>query len=268
MNINTFALNRYDECGSCCTVEWSEELGKYRLRANYCKCRHCEPCMRSKANLMAANLRSRLEVKPNGRYRFITLTLKHSHTPLRAQITRLYSSFKALRATKFWSRSQSGGAIILEVKWSPESKTWHPHLHIISEGNYVDKRDLSAAWHAVTGDSMIVDIRQLTAGKDAAHYLCKYVCKGTSNAVWADTSAAQEWISATKGLRVSGTFGSWRGYKLLARPAKVTDWVPVKSLNTLIALAAAGSIADQRIIELLRPPGAADGPSPKRPAPS
>jgi hypothetical protein len=56
-----FQLERFDACGSECTIEYSQELQKHRIRANYCKSRHCEPCARAKANLIARNLRTELE---------------------------------------------------------------------------------------------------------------------------------------------------------------------------------------------------------------
>ena len=258
--IRDFALNRFDECGSCCSVEWSETLQKHRVRANYCRCRHCEPCMRAKANRLAANLKARLMQEPAGRYRFITLTLRHSDAPLRDQIRRLYASFRKLRHSKTWKLTQRGGALALEVKWQASTRRWHPHLHVISEGDFLDKDRLSTAWHAATGDSFVIDIRMLHDAKEAAFYVAKYVTKGTSADVWNDTTAATEWIISTKGVRVCATFGTWRGYKLTAMPQDATDWVPVATLNSLHERAAAGEEHARRLLLLIRPPGMLDSP--------
>jgi len=230
---STFALDRFAQCGSGCVVERSPSLKKLRLKASYCKSRHCEPCMRAKANKMAANLRNRLAEKPDGRYRFITLTLRHNTKPLAEQIQRLYASFKKLRKTRCWQDTQRGGAATLEVKWKPATRHWHPHLHIIAEGDFLHKRDLTEAWLKVTGDSCIIDIRALNNAKDAAHYVAKYVTKGTNSEVWLDTDAAQEWILAMKGVRACATYGTWRGYRLLAVTDQAKDWTPVVSLIQL-----------------------------------
>lgn len=230
---STFELDRFRNCGSACTIETSPSTKKIRLRASYCKSRHCEPCMRAKANKIAGNLRNRLEQQPDGRYRFITLTLKHNTAPLQQQIRRLYAAFKKLRRSGPWADSQRGGAAALEVKWKPETGRWHPHLHIISEGDFLHKRDLSNGWLSATGDSSIVDIRQLDSAKDAAHYVAKYVTKGTNAEVWHQQSVAQEWIIATKGVRTVATYGTWRGYKLLQVTEEVTDWRPVSTLIEL-----------------------------------
>lgn len=243
-------------CGSACHAEWSESRGKHRLSANYCKNRHCQPCMRSKANLLARNLRAKLEAGHRRDFRFITLTLKHSDQPLHDQITRLKKCFKALRNTPLWKKRIRGGVFTLEVKWTGHS--WHPHLHIISEGSYIAKELLSAAWHEITGDSFIVDIRSLKNDADACHYVVKYVTKGVSPAVWENDDLAQEWIIASRSVRVADTFGCWRGFALLKREPGLKDWKKVDTLENLIARANAGDVYALRVVLELRPPGVSD----------
>lgn len=259
------AMDMWDQCGGECSVMWSETAQKHKLAANYCHSRHCEPCMRAKANRLAANLKNRLEQNPKGRYRFITLTLRHSRKPLKEQLKRLYLCFKLLRKTKMWKATQIGGALTVEVKWKSDSRKWHPHLHIIAEGSFIEQRALSNAWEKITGDSKIVDIRILKSGKDAAHYVSKYVTKGTSNEVWNDTDAAQEWLVSSKGLRCCATFGKWRGFKLLAIDKSITDWQPVCSLDSLMARVKSGEEAAIQLMLILRPPG--DHDTPRRPTP-
>jgi len=203
--------------------------------------------MQAKANKIVANLRAKLEAQASGDYRFITLTLKHSKRPLAEQIARLYQSFRKLRRMPEWKKTQRGGAAMLEVKWNPGTKCWHPHLHIIGEGTFIDKRDLSRAWKAATGDSSIIDIRRLNDAKETAHYVSKYVTKGTNGEVWSDDDAAQEWILASKGVRMASTYGSWRGYRLLQVTDDTTDWKPV---TTMIELHAALSRYEEWAIAL------------------
>ena len=199
------ALQRFDNCGADAHVYYSEDTKKYSVRAEYCHSRHCQPCMKAKANLLAANLRARLAVNPKGRYRFITLTLRHNTAPLPNQVKRLYSSFTKLRASKLWKSTQRGGVAVLEVKYNAASDRWHPHLHVIAEGDFLKQTDLSRAWHKATGDSQVVDIRALNSGQDAAHYVSKYVSKGTNNDVWNNATRAQEWVHAMHGVRTAAT---------------------------------------------------------------
>ena len=249
--INESGLFAFDNCGSDCAVEWNATEKKYRIRANYCHNRHCEPCARAKANLMAANLRERLLEKPNGRYRFITLTLLHSDTPLKDQITRLYTSFKKLRTLPIWKESQRGGCTVLEVKYNADTGYWHPHLHIIAEGDFLNQSTLSNAWLHVTGDSHVVDIRALNNERDAAHYVAKYVSKGTSNEVWYQDHLAKEWIAAMKGVRTAATFGSWRGFKLLKVTKSDAGWSKVGKLNEIMRKARNGDSDAMHLMGIL-----------------
>lgn len=236
-NTGIITINRFEECGSGCVIEWSEELQRHRIAASYCHSRHCEPCMRAKGNKIAANLRTRIQDDTNNTYRFITLTLRHRDAPLRNQIERLYASFKKLRASKEWKNSQTGGAAILEVKWNTDTNTWHPHLHVISAGNFLDKHDLSRLWHRATGDSFIVDIKAMKNSADVCHYVSKYVAKGTSPTVWESAETAHEWICASKGVRTCATFGTWRGYALTANHQTAKDWKPIASYVSILAAA-------------------------------
>lgn len=257
-NSNTFFMNRFDECGSECRVEYSPSLKKHRLRGNYCRCRHCEPCMRAKSLLIMANLRNRLSTRPEGRYRFITLTRRHDATPLALQIQEMYAWFKALRKLPVWKKTQIGGAVILEVKYNPAKKEWHPHLHIVTEGGWLPQDELARAWFQVTGHSDIVDVRALANHKDAAAYVAKYITKGTSPSVWDEPSTAQEWITASKGVRVANTYGGWRGFKLLGHENSATDWAPVCSLGGLFDAIARSERWAEDVLVNVRPPGSSD----------
>lgn len=240
------ALDRFDNCGAECLIEWSDTAQRYRLRASYCRCRHCQPCMKAKSALIALNLKAKLEegAANNGdRFRFITLTLRHTKRPLKEQIADLYEHFRKLRASPFWKRSQRGGAFMLEVKLN-DRREWHPHLHIISEGDFIRQDKLANAWMQITDGSFKVDVRAIKTTKDAAFYVAKYVSKGTNAEVWDDGDRAQEWILSTKGLRTCNTYGTWRKFGLTKRhPTEVhTDWKPVTLLSRLAAEARNGSV--------------------------
>jgi hypothetical protein len=231
-------LDAFDNCGADCTVEYCKETERYRLRATYCKNRNCEPCMKSKSNLLAANLEEMVTDLPGKQFRFITLTLKHADTPLADQLDRLTACFKKLRNHPCWKSTQDGGAVMLEVKWSPDTAEWHPHLHIVAQGFFLAQAELSAAWYAITKDSFKVDIRVIKSPRDAAHYVAKYVSKGINDDVWHNHNARQEWVLSMKGRRICATYGTWRGFKLLAHPETTDAFEPVGSLNNICRCAA------------------------------
>lgn len=233
-----FALARWDCCGSDSKVEYSKSEDRYRVRANHCKCRHCEPCMRAKAAKIASNLRSHLAKIDRSKLRFLTLTLKHSDTPLIDQVKKLYRCFRLLRSWKKWKHSQDGGVATLEVKWN--GTHWHPHLHIIIEGRWLSGWEISDQWKNVTGDSFICDIEAIDNKEMATKYVTKYITKAVDLSVWSDDAAASEWIVASKGVRICTTFGTWRGVKLTATPKTAEDWKPIASVTRIVEAAQLG----------------------------
>jgi hypothetical protein len=268
-NASQSAIQSFDNCGSCCQVEWNATEQRYRVVGCYCHSRHCEPCMKAKASLIINNLRARMADRKPGSFHFITLTLKHTGRPLKDEIKRLYASYKKLRETDEWiygqinadkifaasrrgvkhseaikhvsKKGQLGGAATLEVTWNAEKREWHPHLHIISEGSQVTNHRLKDLWFRITKDSWECDCRPISADKDVAYYVGKYVTKGTNAEVWDDLEVAKEWVTAIKGVRMCATFGTWRGYRLLDRPKEVPgQWQHVCSLASLVRRFEAG----------------------------
>jgi hypothetical protein len=136
-------------------------------------------------------------------------------------------------------------------------------LHLVTEGDYLPVAELSEAWRKATGDSFVVDVRKLDDASHAAWYLAKYITKGTSVDVWQDPDAAQEWVLASKGVRTCGTFGSWRGFRLLAHDDQPDDWQPVCSLDQLLARSRAGERwASDVILYLTKSDWLAGNPAP------
>jgi hypothetical protein len=224
-------LDAFCNCGSAAWVQHSRKADRFRIAANFCHHRLCDPCARARANNIARNVAAHIGQK---KVRFITLTIRHNRNPLRDQIDRLYKCFAQLRRRNAWLAHVEGGAAFLEVKWKPESKQWHPHLHCIVEGAYFPQRDLARDWYAVTGDSFIVDVRDIHEPKEAAAYCAKYATKGVDNAVFEHADALDEYGLAIRGRRLCATFGSWRGLKLESLPEDPGDWRNVCSLDELM----------------------------------
>jgi hypothetical protein len=232
------SLDAFDHCGSDASVYYCKEESTFKVAANYCHNRHCQPCMRAKGLLLAKNLQKIVQDKPGKQYRFITLTLRHTTDPLETQLDRLNTCFKKLRNSVCWKSSQDGGAAMVECKYNRETGEWHPHLHIVAEGRWLAQADLATRWLEITGDSFKVDIRVIKSARDAAYYVAKYVSKGTNDDVWTSEHTAVEWIQAMRGRRTCATYGTWRGQKLLEHEADTRHWTYVDRLD-IIARAAA-----------------------------
>lgn len=190
------------------------------------------------------------ELSTNREIRFITLTLRINDAPLGDQVTRLMHCFARLRRRVLWSRTQTGGVAFLELKRRPYNHTWHPHVHIIAEGVFLEKRDLSKAWHEITGDSFIVKIQECDSSSRAAYYAAKYSGKAVHNGVENDPEMLDEAITALKGRRLHTCFGTW------SMPddddlSPGDEWRPLGTLRSFLERHSRGDLAAGRIIDLL-----------------
>jgi hypothetical protein len=239
-------LDRFANCGSELHVQYSESREQFRLVGNFCHDRFCLPCCSARSRKIAAIL---AEFVKDRRIRFITLTLRHSRTTLKDQVDRLLRSFKELRRRGFWKGSTVGGAYFLEVKYKPGTCTWHPHLHVLVEGAWVDQKTLSQEWLSVTGDSFIVDVRAVKSREELVNYVCKYASKPLDPSLFEDGAPLSEAIDALAGRRLCSTFGTWRGLVLEPEDDGPDDWIPVGSYRQLCDDARSG---DEDALNLLR----------------
>lgn len=118
-----------------------------------------------------------------------------------------------------------------EIKIGRDNR-WHVHCHILAEGKFIDTNDLSREWHAVTGDSPVVDIRAVESVEKAAGYIAKYGSKPCDRSVIFQPSRLIEAIEAMHGARTCTTFGEWRG-KRLSACSDDTDNVGWERVGTL-----------------------------------
>jgi len=169
----------------------------------------------------------------------LTLTLRSDQEPLKDLLRKLYKCFGRLRRVKPCKGRLRGGVAFCEVKWSERASRWHPHLHVIYEGTYIPKDQIADAWHRITGDSYIVDIRTINDHLHAGRYVAKYISKPLSSTYLNRPDRLDEAIDALTGRRMCTTFGTWRGWPLFKKPDPV-DWEPVAPLSEIRQKAAQG----------------------------
>ncbi len=240
-------LAAFANCGAGCWCQRTTEGNELRIVSDKCHDRFCLRCGTERAAIITEAVAAAMSEKT---CRFITLTLRHSETSLADQIDRLYRSFSTLRRRKFWMSCVSGGAAFLEVKLSKVGQ-WHPHLHIIATGNFVDQKELSREWHAVTGDSSIVDVRAIPSHEDRARYVTKYVTKPAPTEVFSQPEKLDEMVCSMRGRRLCLTFGSWRGIQLDGDAVDERKWVSCGSVEQIIDRAIAGDAEGIRYVEAL-----------------
>lgn len=153
----------------------------------------------------------------------VTLTVKDGDN-LAERFRHLHESQRAL-----WMRKHRGRGCVLdgvagavwsyEVKRGAGSGLWHPHLHMIALAEVEPSQErLSREWHAVTGDSHVVDVRPISQEDPASGFIevFKYAVKA-SDMELADTVHAHQTL---KGKRLIASAGCFRGVEV---PEELTD---------------------------------------------
>jgi len=254
-------LARFGTCGSAAWVmECKTDSSIHRVVCSRCRDRFCEACASERRRLVANNLYRWLDKRfPVARshkaripVRFVTLTLKATDSPLSATLDRLQKCWCRLRRRKLFASSQKGGLCFLEVKRGKNSGYWHPHLHALVEGDYLSQKQLSRAWHEITGDSFVVHIEAIADAGKAAQYVTKYASKALDSSVWQDQDDLVIAIHALAGRRVFATFGSWSGLDLSKNPEDGLEWFAVISLAKLITAASNGDADASSLLRSLK----------------
>lgn len=205
--------NRVVRMSGCCNVPHVGLTDAGAVGAVWFRCRDrlCPLCARLRSRQVAERVAA--ACKQADDLRFITLTMRSSDEPLRVQLDRLYDCLRRFRRTDEWKQYVVGGVACVEVTWNAKRSQWHPHLHIIADGKFWPKPSLSRAWHAITGDSFIVDIKPVRSRKEAAAYVAKYASKPPQLGSWPD-DVVQDYAAAFHRRRMILTFGSMHGAKL------------------------------------------------------
>lgn len=214
---------RVSGCGEYLLFRHYYTIDEVRLHAAQFCCKHllCPLCaIRRGAKAMQAYL-PRYEAirasRPVLRPFLVTLTVKDG-PDLRERFKHLHEAQREL-----WMRKHRGRGSVLdgveaavwsyEVKLGSGSGLWHPHLHMVALAeSWPDQARLAAEWHAITGDSFIVDVRPIDELDPASGFLevFKYALK-FSDMEPADTYAA---FKVLGGRRLVGSAGLFRGVEI------------------------------------------------------
>lgn len=139
--------------------EENSSIPQRLIKANFCRLRHCPICqwrrsVRWQAKAFQA-LPKILRRYPNGRWLFLTLTVKNCEVfELRKTINKINGAFKKWTQEEYWVGS--GWIKSLEVTRG-ESGEAHPHLHILilSKSNYFGRNYINQQqWRNLWGKYM------------------------------------------------------------------------------------------------------------------
>lgn len=242
-------LAAFAGCGSGLWVlRHKEDLQRFRVVADHCHDRFCVPCCGQRQAIIRRNLDHYL---PNRPHRFLTLTLRHQDEPLDYLLTRLYKCFKKLRGRRFWKDRVRGGAAFLEITYNAETHGWHPHLHCMLDGLYLDLGILRKLWLAITGDSHQVKINLIRTRREVVSYVTKYATKPVPPSVVQSDGALDEALKALRHRRTILTFGTWRNWKLTDDPQEL-DWTSYGHLDAIRYRATDGDLLCQNILDMMK----------------
>lgn len=215
--------------------------GQVKVMSSACNDRWCPMCAAAKASYAKESTED--YIRNMKEPRFLTLTLRHNVESLSSQLEFLTSSFRKIRTRAFWKRHVTGGIWFLQVKRGSGDDCWHPHLHILIDGKYMEQQRLSELWELVTFGSPVIDIRRIYNPEDTAKYVARYMARPAKMSDMPLTDRV-EVIQTLQGKRLGGTFGNAKGVKLT--PPKIkdgSDWQDIGYYDKIVVDAANDPLA-------------------------
>ena len=238
LDISAARVWRFARCGDDVHVYQDGATGEVEFHSSACRDRWCLICGQRRSAEIARSLEKKMA---EAETRFITLTIRGKHGDfLSDQIARLRQAWRELRRHPFWKEHVSGGAVMLEVKWSTGvGGHWHPHYHILCHGKWLDQERLRAVWFGITGDSDQVKVKLVREAKEALAYVTKYASKPVDSSFVNNQKRLGEAMLALKGQRLAACFGTWYGTPLKEEfdddetPPFFTNWVYMGTIESL-----------------------------------
>lgn len=161
-----FALFQHDE-GRCDSCRHIPVVCGYRI------CQKCQLSRYLRYKKAYAGRVARL-MKRTRHPKMLTLTLA-GHHPMSylSEAHKLAKNF--LRALK--GRVKRFEYLMVEETVMQDNGLYYFHFHILNDMQYVNQAALSGLWLKITGNSMVVDVREISRA-GALGYALKYVVKG------------------------------------------------------------------------------------------
>ncbi len=203
----------------CCSAFRVLTCGEHTLRSYptfRCKKLFCPDCAAERANRLSRQTEAKIAeaMRTNkGRLCFLTLTAKNTPT-LEGGLSKLKKDFARFKRSKNWKAHIKGYSGGFDYTSNPKTNDFHVHLHlIVLRGKFWSQSDISDAWRDVTGDSFVVDIREVKNIHKGVKELCKYVVKPSDLMKMPDAQFL-EVVNMKKGTRMFVSGGCFYNVKL------------------------------------------------------
>lgn len=241
--------NRATKLALCCTSARffvAPTVAEVRTWINRCRDRLCPFCSRARTVAAAAKMHKLLRTMAHPRQ--IILTIRSTDGDLHGQLSFLRKSFARLRRSAIWKRIVKGGCYTVEVTCNEQTSQWHPHLHVLYDGDFFPHQQLRALWNRITETAEVVWISEVHDLEGMAKELTKYIGKPANVKHWSPIQI-REYATATQGARLMHNFGSCHGKTLDDRddnPPPDPDEFSV-SLARIVFLACHGNPTASRL---------------------
>lgn len=209
-------LTAIQQCRKYANFKREKMTGEVKVWSSACRERWCPMCSGQKVSY--AKEQTQIYIESLSAARFLTLTLRNNTNNLKDQIEFLMMSFRTLRQRAYWKKHVTGGIWFLQIKRGKNSGCWHPHLHILLDGESMMQSRLSQLWEQVTFGSPVIDIRKVNDVERVAKYVARYCARP---AMLKDMPLLDriEVIESLFRKRLCGTFGT--GKTVTLTPPKV-----------------------------------------------
>lgn len=226
---NDQGKRRLEQLEKCRRYAWfvrDTESGSVHVQSNACRLRWCPICSQTKTAFITSEVED--WILRTKFVRFLTLTLKHTNAPLDHQIDFLYKHFRKLRVQKQFAKLCKGGIWFFQIKRSKDGTQWHPHLHCLLKGSWIERVWLSNLWLKITGTSNVIDIRAVNNPAKVASDIARY-CSRPAMLKDYPLSQRVEIFNALHGRRLCGKWGSVKGVSF--SPPKTVDTGRYKNIG-------------------------------------
>lgn len=197
--------------------------GTYKLVPHFCDSVFCPNCAARRSVPLQKKLIARID-QSKFDYLHIVVTVENWPELTRAGLKKFNKQFARLRKTSPWMDEIFGGVYSVEVTYNADSKTWHPHLHILAECKKHWRRDswlaeLKQEWKRLSGSHVINVERMYGRDKNgretrkinmrSVKEIAKYATKSTGFS--SQPHLVNEFLTAFESMRRMQSFGSFLG---------------------------------------------------------
>jgi hypothetical protein len=203
----------------CCSLFKATTCGQHTVKCYptfRCKKLICPDCASERAVRLSKQTEAKIaEVMKttSGRLCFLTLTIKNTPT-FEAGLMKLKKDFAKFKRKKAFKQHIEGYFGAFEHTYNSKTKDFHVHLHlIVLRGKFWNQSNISDTWREVTGDSFIVDIREIKDIHKGVKEVAKYIVKSTDLMKMPDDKF-REVVEVKKGTRMFISGGCFYNVKL------------------------------------------------------